>query len=61
MGASTPSRVIKGIRMAGRMGGERTTVRNLRIVKIVPEENLIAIEGAVPGRKGALLEIKSGK
>jgi len=58
IGAATPSRVIKGIKMAGRMGGERVTVKNLKIVKIDPENNLLAIKGAVPGRRGILLEIR---
>jgi len=59
IGAATPSRVIKGIKMAGRMGGERVTVKNLKIVKINPENNLLAIKGAVPGRRGILLEVYS--
>jgi len=59
IGAATPSRVIKGIKMAGRMGGERVTVKNLKIVKIDPENNLLAVRGAVPGRKGILLEISN--
>lgn len=58
IGATWPQRVVKGRRMAGRMGGERITVRNLKIVKIDVENNLLAIKGAVPGRRGTLLEIK---
>jgi large subunit ribosomal protein L3 len=61
IGAMTPERVIKGKKMPGRMGGERVTVKNLKIVKIDKENNLIAVKGAVPGRKGTLLEIKSEK
>jgi large subunit ribosomal protein L3 len=57
VGATRPARVIKGKKMPGRTGGEKTTIKNLEIVKIFPEENLIAIKGAVPGRKGTLLEI----
>lgn len=57
IGASTPSRVIPGQKMPGRAGGKRVTIKNLKIVKIVPEENLIFIKGAVPGPKGRLLEI----
>ena len=57
IGSMTPQRVIKGKKMPGRMGGERVTVKNLKIVKIDPEENLIAVRGALPGRKGTLLEI----
>jgi large subunit ribosomal protein L3 len=58
IGSTWPQRVIKGRRMAGRMGGERVTVRNLKIVKIDPERQLIALAGAVPGRRGTLLEIR---
>lgn len=58
IGATWPQRVIKGRRMAGRMGGERVTVRNLEVVKIDPERQLIALKGAVPGRRGTLLEIR---
>jgi len=61
IGCRTPQRVIKGKKMPGRMGGERVTIENLKIVKIDPEENLIAVRGAVPGKKGTLLEIKSEK
>jgi len=59
IGAATPSRVVKGIKMAGRLGEERITVKNLKIVKVDPENNLLAIKGAVPGRKGTVLEIRS--
>lgn len=53
VGASSyPSRVFKGMRMAGRMGGEQVTTENLRIVKIDKEKNLMLVEGAVPGPKG---------
>lgn len=57
-GSSMPERVIKGKKMAGRMGTERVTVSNLRIVKVDKENNLLALKGAVPGRRGTLLEIK---
>ena len=57
--ASTPSRVFRGSRMAGQMGNETVTVRNLEIVKIDPEQNLLIVKGAVPGAKGALLTIRS--
>lgn len=50
---STPSRVFKGMKMAGRMGGERVTVQNLRIVKVIPEKNLIVVSGSIPGHKGS--------
>jgi len=57
-GSSMPSRVVKGRKMAGRMGFERVSVKNLKIVKIEKEDNLIAVRGAVPGKKGTLLEIR---
>lgn len=50
---STPSRVFKGMKMAGRMGGDRVKVQNLKVVKIIPEKNLIVVSGSVPGHKGA--------
>jgi large subunit ribosomal protein L3 len=46
------------MRMAGRMGSDRVTVRNLPIVQIIPETNELVIAGAIPGRKGTLVEIK---
>src|SRR3990167_871684 len=58
-GARAGGRVAKGMRMAGRLGGERVTVKNLQVVQVIPEENLILIEGAVPGRRGTVLEIRS--
>jgi large subunit ribosomal protein L3 len=57
--ASTPSRVFRGSRMAGHMGDEMVTVRNLDVVKVDPEQNLLLVKGAVPGAKGALLTIRS--
>lgn len=60
-GGRAGGRVVKGIRMAGRMGNERVTVKNLKIIKILPETKEIFIKGALPGRRGTLLEInKSG-
>ncbi|MCY7361254.1 MAG: 50S ribosomal protein L3 [Ignavibacteria bacterium] len=56
-GSSYPSRVFKGQRMAGRMGGDRISVRNMRVVKIFLDSNLILIKGAVPGTKTGLVEI----
>ena len=53
--ASYPARVFKGMRMAGRDGGSRVKVKNLRVVKIFPEQNLILVKGAVPGHKGAFV------
>lgn len=58
IGATFPERVPKGRRMAGRMGADRVTVEGLKIVKVDAENNILAILGAVPGPKGALLEIK---
>lgn len=52
-------RVLKGMRMAGRMGSDRITVKNLKIIKVDKEKNQMLISGAVPGRKGTLLEIRS--
>jgi len=58
VGSAFPQRVAKGKKMPGRMGGERVTIKNLRIVKVDPENNLLMIKGAVPGRRGTLLEIR---
>lgn len=52
---STPSRVFKGMRMAGRTGGDTVKVENLEVLKLIPEKNLIVIKGAVPGAKGGYL------
>ncbi|MCD6597943.1 MAG: 50S ribosomal protein L3 [Bacteroidales bacterium] len=58
LGASSyPSRVFKGMRMAGRMGGQKVAVLNLRIIKIVSEENLLILKGSVPGPNGSYLII----
>ncbi|MGI6574325.1 MAG: 50S ribosomal protein L3 [bacterium] len=53
------SRVLPGRKMPGRMGGKRITVRNLEVVRVDPERNLLLVKGAVPGFKGALVTIKS--
>jgi large subunit ribosomal protein L3 len=59
IGASaTPSRVRKGIRMAGRLGGKRVTQIGLLVHQIVPEENLLLIKGAVPGPKNSFVEVR---
>ena len=59
IGAGTyPSRVFKGMRMAGHMGAARTTVRRLKVVEADPERSLLLLKGAVPGGRGALLTIK---
>ncbi len=52
---SFPSRVFKGIRMAGRMGGDRVTVQNLRVMKVIAEKNIVIISGSVPGGKNGYL------
>ena len=56
--ARAGGRVAKGMRMAGRMGGDRVTVANLKVVDVIPDEHIILIEGAVPGRRGTVLEIR---
>ena len=56
--SSTPSRVFKGMRMAGRMGGERVTVLNLRVHAVDDEKCLLLVKGAVPGPKGGLVVIR---
>jgi large subunit ribosomal protein L3 len=55
--SSFPSRVFKGMRMAGRMGYEQVTVKNLRVLKVVPESNLLIVKGSVPGAINSYLEI----
>lgn len=55
---TTPGRVFKGTRMAGRMGGDRVTVKDLQVVGIDPEHALIAVKGGVPGPRGGLVLIK---
>jgi large subunit ribosomal protein L3 len=62
IGASAfPSRVMKGMRMAGRMGGDQVTVKNLRVTRIDPDNNLIYIRGAVPGGRNALVVLRLAK
>ena len=56
--ASYPARVFKGMRMAGRMGGEKIKVQNLRVLKVIPEKNLLVIKGAVPGHKNSYITIQ---
>lgn len=58
IGASSyPSRVFKGQRMAGRMGYENVTITNLKVHKIIPEQNLILIRGAIPGAINTIVEL----
>lgn len=59
LGASSwPSRVFKGMRMGGRMGGDRVKMISLRVLKVIPESNLILVKGSVPGSKGSYLIIE---
>lgn len=55
---SFPSRVFKGIRMAGRMGNNRVKVQNLKVLKVIPEQNLVVISGSVPGAKNSFVIIE---
>lgn len=57
-GGTFPSKVWKGQRMAGRMGGTRHTVQNLEVIDVIPEKNLLLVRGAVPGPNKGLVEIK---
>jgi len=59
IGSTGPQRVFKGTRMAGRMGTDRITVKNLKIVQIDKENNKLFVKGAVPGRRGTLIEVRS--
>lgn len=61
IGARFPQLTVKGRRMAGRMGGRRVTVRGLTVVDVVPEENLLVVRGAVPGHRGALVEVRGAR
>ena len=58
IGSAFPQHVMKGKRMAGRMGGDRVTVKNLRVVWVDDKRHLLAVSGAVPGTKGRLVEVK---
>ncbi|HEY4517383.1 MAG TPA: 50S ribosomal protein L3 [Candidatus Paceibacterota bacterium] len=57
-GGRAGGRVAKGMRMAGRMGGDRITVKNLKVLQIDKEKNILVVSGAVPGRRGALVEVR---
>jgi large subunit ribosomal protein L3 len=59
IGSTGPQRVFKGTRMAGRMGGDRITVKNLKVVAVNKEENILLVKGAVPGRRGTLVEVRT--
>lgn len=58
---TTPGRVFKGMRMAGRMGGERVTIQGLKVELVDPERNLLAVRGAVPGAKNGLVLIRQAR
>ncbi len=58
-GASTPGRVFKGVRMAGRMGNDRVTTQNLTVHRVDAESGLLLIKGAIPGNKGGLVLVKT--
>ncbi len=55
---SFPSRVFKGLRMAGRMGGNRVTVQNLKVLRVMPDQNLLVVSGSVPGAKNSFVIIE---
>ena len=55
--SSYPSRVFKGMRMAGRMGGTRITARNLKVLRVIPESNLLIVKGSIPGAPNSIVEI----
>lgn len=61
IGATAPQRVIKGTRMAGRMGGDRVTLKNLTVIDIDSEKGLISLKGAIPGARGTIVEIAVAK
>ena len=57
-GSSYPSKVFKGMRMAGRTGGERVTMQNLQVIKVIAEHNLLLVKGSVPGCEGSIVLIE---
>lgn len=59
IGSTGPQRVFKGMRMAGRMGGDRITVKNLKVLAVDVKENVLLVSGAVPGRRGTVVEVRS--
>jgi large subunit ribosomal protein L3 len=56
--SSFPSRVFKGLRMAGKMGKDKVTVSNLEVIQVIEDQNLILVKGAIPGKKGTMLKIR---
>ncbi len=61
IGSTFPEKVLKGMKMGGRMGGDQVTAQGLQILKIKPQEGIIALKGAIPGPPGRFLEIRTGK
>ena len=59
--SADPSRVLKGVKLPGRMGGKRVTVRGLRIVEVQPDDNVIMVRGAVPGARGGYVAIRRAR
>ncbi|MFN7088356.1 MAG: 50S ribosomal protein L3, partial [Candidatus Paceibacteria bacterium] len=57
LGPTAFQRVIKGRRMAGHMGMRRVTIKNLKVVEVLPEKNLLALEGGIPGARGTLVKV----
>ncbi len=58
IGSTGLNRVMKGMRMAGRMGSDTITIKNLRVLQVNPSENILLVSGAIPGRKGTLVEVR---
>ena len=58
IGATTPQRVVRGKKMPGRMGNNRKTIKNLEVIQVDKENNILAVKGAVPGMRGALVEVR---
>ena len=56
--ASYPARVFKGMKMAGRMGNEKITIQNLKVLKVVSEKNLLVLKGSIPGHKNSIVVIR---
>jgi len=57
IGSTGNMRVLKGVRMAGRMGSDKITVKNLKVLQVNADENILVVSGAVPGRKGTIVEV----
>ena len=59
--SASPSRVLKGVRLPGRMGGKRVTIRGLEIIEVQPDDNVMLVRGAVPGAKGGFVKIRRAR